>query len=460
MKRNRSRSLPVIAEVCEERALLSASAVAPALQVFSNSSQSGVISTTTLQSRWVYGTGAVLAAQNCQGYSGKGQTIAVVEAMHDPTLSSDVAQFERQFVGGGSFVYPPLNSLNGPTLKVFGQNGTSTLPTGSNAGTLWQMEEALDVEYAHLMAPQANIVVVEANSSSFAAMIAAAQSGAHIPGVSVVSMSWGVGEFAGENLYDQLLAHPGVTFVASAGDHAGQLQYPAVSPNVVEVGGTNLSSQYGFYGGETLWANTPIGKSLYESGRGTPDVVATAGTVDIVSNGTVSVVGGTSVSAPIWAAVIAEADQWRAAHWPSWASQAVTPGTLSELPAQDFHHVAGGGMGAPIGNYVVSDLGAYDTSGADKLVFLNRPSSITVGVPTTIQVAVENADGQIVTSDNSQVTLWMMGGIVLSQANAVHGIATFTVTFTHPLGFTFLQARDGWLTIDSMSSSVEDWQTA
>jgi len=460
MKRNRSRSLPVIAEVCEERALLSASPVAPALQVFSNSSQSGVISTTTLQSRWVYGTGAVLAAQNCQGYSGKGQTIAVVEAMHDPTLSSDVAQFERQFISGGSFVYPPLNSLNGPTLKVVGQNGTSTLPAASNAGTLWQMEEALDVEYAHLMAPQANIVVVEANSSSFADMIAAAQSAAHISGVSVVSMSWGTGEFAGENLYDQLLAHPGVTFVASAGDHAGQLQYPAVSPNVVEVGGTNLTSQYGYYGGETLWANTPIGKSLYEPGRGTPDVVATAGTVDIVSNGTVSVVGGTSVSAPIWAAVIAEADQWRAAHWPSWAPQAVTPGTLSELPAQDFHHVAGGGMGAPIGNYVVSDLGAYDTSGGDKLVFLTSAQNIIVGQPVTIKVAVENAEGQIVTSDNSQVTLWMMGGIVLSQANAVHGIATFTVTFTHPLGFTFLQARDGWLTIDSMSSSVEDGQTA
>jgi hypothetical protein len=188
--------------------------------------------------------------------------------------------------------------------------------------------------------------------------------------------------------------------------------------------------------------------------------VATAGTVDIVSNGTVSVVGGTSVSAPIWAAVIAEADQWRAAHWPSWAPQAVTPGTLSELPAQDFHHVAGGGMGAPIGNYVVSDLGAYDTSGGDKLVFLTSAQNIIVGQPVTIKVAVENAEGQIVTSDNSQVTLWMMGGIVLSQANAVHGIATFTVTFTHPLGFTFLQARDGWLTIDSMSSSVEDGQTA
>ena len=69
----------------------------------------------------------------------------------------------------------------------------ATDPTGS-----WEQEDALDVEWAHAMAPGASLVLVEANSDSMADLISAAGTAAALPGVSVVSMSWGAGDFAGE----------------------------------------------------------------------------------------------------------------------------------------------------------------------------------------------------------------------------------------------------------------------
>ena len=62
-----------------------------------------------------------------------------------------------------------------------------------------------------------------------------------MPDVSVVSMSWGGGEFSGENAYDSDFVtpsgHQGVTFLAATGDSGTPSGYPAFSPNVVAVGG-------------------------------------------------------------------------------------------------------------------------------------------------------------------------------------------------------------------------------
>src|SRR5262249_26299300 len=131
--------------------------------------------------------------------------------------------------------------------------GTSNLPgldpIGAGVGN-WEMEEALDVEWAHAIAPGARIVLVEVNGQTLADLMQGVRTAASLPSVSVVSMSWGLAEgqmvtAADEVLYDSYLTtpagHQGVTFVASTGDYGTEdPEYPAFSPNVVAVGGTTL----------------------------------------------------------------------------------------------------------------------------------------------------------------------------------------------------------------------------
>ena len=102
------------------------------------------------------------------------------------------------------------------------------------------------MEWAHAVAPKANIILFEANSDSTANLMTAVKTAAAYPGVSVVSMSWGGSESSGETSYDSYFTtpsgHANVTFLASTGDDGSPGGYPAYSPNVIAVGGTTLTS--------------------------------------------------------------------------------------------------------------------------------------------------------------------------------------------------------------------------
>src|SRR5262249_37050913 len=91
-----------------------------------------------------------------------------------------------------------------------------------------------------------------------------------LPAVSVISMSYGGGEFSGETGHDSVYqtpgGHQGITFLASSGDGGANGLYQAYSPNVVAVGGTSLfldSSQS--YNGESGWSGSGGGISQYEN---------------------------------------------------------------------------------------------------------------------------------------------------------------------------------------------------
>jgi subtilase family serine protease len=217
---------------------------------------------------------------------GTGQTIAIVDAYDNPAINQAVDTFDTEFspVTAGA----NLLTLYGPAasfLTVVNQDGQSaplptTDPTGAGTGN-WEMESALDVEWAHAIAPGARIVLVEANSQSLADLMAGVASAAKQPGVSVVSMSWGFTEgqavFAqDEAQYDQVLTtpagHQGVTFVASTGDYGtADPEYPSFSPNVVAVGGTSLYlNADNSRGSETGWgySSTALGNAFIGSGGG------------------------------------------------------------------------------------------------------------------------------------------------------------------------------------------------
>ena len=305
---------------------------------------------------------------------------------------------------------------------MLNQNGQSTsLPATdpSGAGTdNWEVEEALDVEWAHAIAPGARIVLVEANGQSLSDLMAGVATAASQPGVSVVSMSWGFPEgqavFASdEAAYDGVFNVPGVTFVASTGDYgAADPEYPAYSPNVVAVGGTSLTlnadgsyhseSGWGYYsdsvgaligsgGGISLYEPEPVYQEKVQTtgGRTTPDVSLVADPAtgawiadpyNLPATNPFEVVGGTSLSAPCWAGLVALANQGRAAaREPALdsSSPTETQQALYSLPQRDYNVISSGnngysagagynlvtGLGTPVANLLVNDLVAYHGPG-------------------------------------------------------------------------------------------------
>ena len=354
---------------------------------------------------------------------GTGQTIAIVDAYDDPDIFQSVDAFDNQF--GLTDSGPTLYDQYGPAssfLTVLNQNGQSTPlpetdPNGPGTDN-WEVEEALDVEWAHAIAPGAQIVLVEANSQSLSDLMTAVATAASQPGVSVVSMSWGFAEgqavFAGDEAsYDSTFNVPGVTFVASTGDYgAADPEYPAFSPNVVAVGGTSLTlNADSSYNSETGWGYilTPLGSSsapaaasactrpepAYQEGvqstgsRTTPDVSFVADpatgawiadTYNLGTDNPFEVVGGTSLSAPAWAGLMALVNQGRAAGGEANLNSSgptETQQALYSLPQSDYNVITSGfngytanagynlvtGLGTPVANLLVGDLVAYQGPG-------------------------------------------------------------------------------------------------
>ena len=89
------------------------------------------------------------------------------------------------------------------------QSLTQANLAGGRTDDGWAQEEALDVEWAHAIAPGASFLVVEAASDQVSDLMVAVNFARNSPGVSVVSMSWGGSEFRGQSGYDQYLHHSG-----------------------------------------------------------------------------------------------------------------------------------------------------------------------------------------------------------------------------------------------------------
>jgi subtilase family serine protease len=370
-------------ELLEPRCMFSASGLDSILASSSGLIMPDVTSTrplgyTPAQISQAYGFDQILLTGNVKG-NGSGQTIAIVDAYNDPNIASDLAAFDSSF----GLAAPPK-------FTVVNQSGGTTKPP-TDAG--WSLEISLDVEWAHAMAPGANILLVEAANSSLTNLLAAVNYARNQATTSVISMSWGSAEFAGETAYDSYFTtpngHSGETFVVSSGDNGAPASWPAASPNVLAVGGTALTLSGSTYSHETGWSGSGGGVSKYESEpsyqtplqttgkRTNPDVAYDASpSTGFAVYDTVSYsgqtgwfdVGGTSAGAPQWAALVAIADQGRALA----GKAAISSGQVSiaALSSSDFHDITSGnngyaavsgydlvtGRGSPIANFVVRDL--------------------------------------------------------------------------------------------------------
>ncbi len=436
--------------------------------------------------------------------TGAGQTIAIVEEGVDPSLEADLTTFDQYF----DIPAPP-------SFQIVDQNNSSTQNPDIIA------EASLDVEWAHAIAPGASIVVYNSQwlptngTQSLENLLEAMHQASNLPGVSVVTLSYGEDEYSiqdsglSETSFDSYFTTPNVTFLAASGDTgiygSGSprqvvADYPSASPNVVSVGGTSIViDSAGAYpgtgpSGEVAWgAGTQSwsasaggggggGLSAYEAepawqtgvvssaqdpndARALPDVSMDSGAAqeyDVftstlgASSDSPAAVGwlgdaGTSAASPIWAGLIAIADQGRAlAGGTPLTGYTQTLPALYSLPAADFHDIVYGsngdsagpgydltsGRGTPVANLLVPALADYGLA-SQMSIKTEPPSSITANTGFGLTVQVEDSSGNLASgsyvtvalgSDPTDITL---GGTLT--APVVNGLATFSnLTISQP----------------------------
>lgn len=264
------------------------------------------------------------AAYNATGGS---RAIAIVIAYDYPTASADLSYFSSYFGLPNNFT------------KVIANGNGSCVTPPVDVG--WNMEAAMDLQWAHAMAPGAKIILVEACSNSYADLMYAeqiAEQQVNLKGGGEISNSWGSGEWSTESSdWDWVFranwqSGKPIKFIFSSGDAGLVPLYPSVSPWVVAAGGTTINrdpSTQAFQS-ESCWAGTGGGMSLYEtygtvfgtgtgpwtdfqyplfgqSNRRTPDIAADADPASgawVYYNGGWYVIGGTSLAAPLLAGIM------------------------------------------------------------------------------------------------------------------------------------------------------------
>jgi subtilase family serine protease len=299
-----------------------------------------------------------------RGFEGTGQTIVIIDAYGSPTLEADLAAFDTVF---GLPAPPSIQQIHMP--------GSTPFDNTDNNQLGWAEETSLDVQWSHAIAPGANIVLVAAVTNNDSDLIDAVNYALDHHLGHVFSESFGESEYAlvqsgadglkileeWETAYARARDAKSSVFVSS-GDSgvAGAdinnnllpfpvAQYPASSPQVTTVGGTNLffgtatnADPNGTYQGEVVWndgfgaggggvsgvfhipeyqaRNLPGAtiKSL-KGHRGYPDLAYNAGVVGgvivhlgffpVAAENGYYIFGGTSAGAPQMAGITSIANQ-------------------------------------------------------------------------------------------------------------------------------------------------------
>jgi hypothetical protein len=458
-------------------------------------SGTAVATYTPAQIRAAYGLPA-LAAGNTSLSSlqaaqlGAGQTIYLIDAQHDPNAAAELATFNQKFglpscsvtsIAASAALPLPAAATSGCTFSVVYSTAaggmTSTAP-GYDSG--WATEIALDVQWAHATAPLARIILIEAPNASVNDLVAAVEL-ANAMGPGVVSMSFGSQEGSWTASLDASFANASMTYVAAAGDAGSGVNWPAVSARVLAVGGSTLSYSASAPRSEIVWSGTGGGVSQYTPtpsyqssavpDMGTPafrsvnDVTfnadpTTGQYIDVMAPGSTSPswlsAGGTSLSTPQWAGIIAVANALRA--------QAAQPvlgdphakiyaiATQATQYASDFYDITQGsdgscascyaqigydlpsGIGTPNVGSLLSSLGASSTGSAPVTptpqapVVASASVSGTAGSALLYPVSVTDANPVSFTLNGAPSGMTISAAGVLGWSAPVTGSYSVTVT--------------------------------
>lgn len=277
---------------------------------------------------------------------GAGQTIYIVDAMHNPNIAAELAAFNQRFALPNCttkslasnatlpLAAPTANACDLVIVYSTAAGGMAASAPAYDSG--WATEIALDVQWAHAIAPLARIVVIEAPDASVNSLSNAVKL-ANNMGPGVVSMSFGANEGSWTSSFDTVFTAAGMSYLAATGDAGVAVEWPSVSSNVLAVGGTSLTYSGSGSRSEVAWSQTGGGISAYVTtpkyqstsvpGMGTAsrrtvaDVSfnanpSTGQYVASIAAGTSAVgwisAGGTSLSTPQWAGLIAIANANRA----------------------------------------------------------------------------------------------------------------------------------------------------
>jgi hypothetical protein len=411
--------------------------------------------------------------------AGSGQTIAIIDALDDPYIASDLQQFDQTFNIGGA-AHDPMNT---GFLKVVNENGGSDLPPPDNGEVDYGLETSLDVEWAHAMAPGANILLVEASSPfGLTDLDTAIEFAARQPNVSVISMSFGFGDWPSEYYLDNMFTtpsgHQGVSFIASAGDSGGFYpEYPGMSPNVLSVGGTTLPAdasgnpnralEYAWtFGGGGI--SSSEAEPAYQTGvqstgaRTGPDLAYDAdlntgvAIYDTLFANAVSPgkpwfeIGGTSMGAPQISSMVAIVNQLRVAQREGtldgpnqllpaiYQTAATDPKAFQDITSGNNGFPAGPGydfatgFGTPNAQYLVPDLvAAYAKPAAPRTLYWTGDVSTDWDTPgnwSTVDPAVKNVQQSVLPTAADRVVVDLSGATILHDTTHYDTISSFTVT--------------------------------
>lgn len=359
-------------------------------------------------------------AYNLPSSGGSGATIAIIVAYDTPNIETYLSVFCQKFS------LPLPDASNFEVHKMTTTEGAYPIvdPTGE-----WSSEACLDVEWAHAIAPQAKILLVEAVDDHLSKIREAIDYATSRPDVIAVSISAGFEESqlaSWFTYYDSSFTKPGIAYFAASGDSGAQVLWPACSPYVIAVGGTVLDlNADGTVNSENAWDESGGGVSAYEdmpacqsnyglpgTKRIVPDVSYSASHLPVYSNNGWTESTGTSNGAPQWAAIHALDKSATLGNIYQSAKTAydssfrdITMGNNGYSAGTGYDYVTG--FGSPITtNYDFAlavtpsqgtGTGAITISGADftagstvKIEYLNPQSSTWVSVVNNLPIATED----------------------------------------------------------------------
>jgi len=464
------------------RSLTPEAAAAPA------ASGSVVATYTPAQIRAAYGLpalpaagSALTAAQAAQ--LGAGQTIYILDAQHDPNVAAELAAFNTKFnlpacttktIATTASLPLAAASTSGCELAVVYSTANGAMTASQPAyDSGWASEITLDVQWAHATAPLARIVLIETADASYNNLLGGAKL-ANAMGPGIVSMSFGGAESSGTMSSDSVFAASGMTYLAATGDSGAGVSWPAVAPHVLAVGGTTLNYSGSGLRSEVAWSGTGGGVSLYTAtpsyqtsavpGMGTPvrrtvaDVAFNADPssgqyVAMIAPGSSTVrwgsVGGTSLSTPQWAGLIAVANATRALNGKAAmaAPHAALYGQIAAVPgtyASAFADVTTGsdgscaactaktgydqltGLGTPNVSNLLSALSGLTIAAAPQVGSASIQGKVGTALTFTVSTVAPNAVSYTLTGAPSGMSISSAG--VVSWAVPVAGTYSVTVT--------------------------------